>query len=47
MKPWLPARGSSRPNSAARPGRPPKWISSTHAGTEMANTLIQNWNACT
>ena len=36
-----------RPNSAARPGSPPKWITSTHAGTAIANTLIQNWNACT
>ena len=38
---------ASRPNSAARSGRPPKWISSTIAGTAIANTLIQNWKAWT
>ena len=47
VNPVLPACGSERPNSAARSGRPPKWISSTIAGTAIAKTLIQNWKACT
>ena len=41
------ALGYSRPNRAARPGSPPKWMMSRQAGTEIANTLIQNWKAWT
>ncbi len=46
-RPFGPVRGSSEPNSAARAGRPPRWISSRIAGSAIANTLTQYWNACT
>ena len=45
--PFGPVLGSSAPNSAARAGRPPRWISSRIAGNAIAKTLTQYWKACT
>ncbi len=47
VMPLGPVLGSSAPNSAACAGRPPRWISSSSAGSAMANTFTQYWKACT
>ncbi len=45
--PLGPVVGSSSPNSAARAGSPPRWISSRIAGNAIAKTFTQYWKACT
>ena len=47
VMPLGPVLGSSSPNSAARAGRPPRWISSRIAGSAIANIFTQYWKACT
>ena len=48
VKPRAPARGSSLPEQR-RPSGQAAEMDQQHAspGTAIANTLIQNWNACT